>query len=153
MVNTTGWHDSATGAQPVSQDATREMRLPDTDVTVDRRQDTGHTVELHPDLYGILVHLNGVRKFDLHKICHPYTKVSRADTGEECIVIDDQGVSNPQCKIGVERESDGQVWNLTVEDLESKNGTWINGKLVAKAVLTDRDVIKVGDTELLYIRV
>lgn len=153
MTDTNGWSDSGAGARPVNLEETHEMQISDGALTMDRRPNPGETIELCPDLYAILVQRNGVRKFDLFKISHPYTKLGRGKAGEGSIVIDDQGVSDPQCKISVERDEDGKVKNLVIEDLESRNGTWVNGKLITKTALKDRDVIKVGETELLYIRI
>jgi hypothetical protein len=153
MTDTNGWKEGGPAVRSGDLEETREMPLPDARVTMDKKPDPGQTVELRPGLYAILVQLNGVRRYDLFKINHPYTKLGRAKAGESCIVIDDQGVSDPQCKISVERDEDGNVKDLVIEDLESRNGTWVNGKLVTKAVLKDREVIKLGETELLYIRI
>lgn len=46
----------------------------------------------------------------------------------------------------LEREADG--W--AVQDLESTNGTFVNGKRVVRAALKDGDTITVGVTELVY---
>jgi transcriptional regulator of acetoin/glycerol metabolism len=39
-----------------------------------------------------------------------------------------------------------------IEDLESKNGTWINGTRVTRSVLADRDVVEIGHTLFVYLR-
>ncbi|MFN0249299.1 MAG: FHA domain-containing protein, partial [Kofleriaceae bacterium] len=39
-----------------------------------------------------------------------------------------------------------------VEDLESKNGTWINGTRVTRSLLADGDVVDVGHTLFVFLR-
>jgi hypothetical protein len=71
--------------------------------------------------------------------------------GTECVVgrapdvdfvLDDHLVSRRHARVF--REGDGYV----VEDLSSRNGTFVNGKKVARARLDDGTTIKVGNTEM-----
>jgi hypothetical protein len=104
-------------------------------------------------LHALLVQLNGPRAYDISKIDRHHMTLGRVMVSEGCIVIDDPAVSNPHCKFHTERDEAGAVQSMLVEDLESENGTWVNGKMVNKAVLQDRDVITVGETELLFVRI
>jgi pSer/pThr/pTyr-binding forkhead associated (FHA) protein len=66
---------------------------------------------------------------------HPYNEVS----------INDPAVSRYHCWVTIE---DGQV---TVEDLASANGTFLNGERVAKRVLLKPgDSIRLGGTEFVF---
>lgn len=104
-------------------------------------------------LHALLVQLNGPRAYDVFKIDQHHMTLSRARVADAAVVIDDAAVSNPHCKFHTERDEAGVVKNMLIEDMESENGTWVNGKMVNKAVLKDRDVITVGETELLFVRI
>jgi len=59
------------------------------------------------------------------------------------IILQDAGVSRQHCRIGVHDSG------LMIEDLNSKNGTWVNGEAIrAKALLADGDMIQIGRTTL-----
>lgn len=122
-------------------------------------------------LHAVLVQLDGPRQYDLVKIDQHHMTLGRGSVGFDPektgvyskpnfsaavnpdIAIDDGWVSNPHCKFHTERDEDGVVQDMLVEDMESENGTWVNGKMVKKAVLKDRDVITVGETKLLFLRI
>jgi pSer/pThr/pTyr-binding forkhead associated (FHA) protein len=53
-------------------------------------------------------------------------------------------VSRLHCRI-VARDD-----QLEVEDLSSTNGTFVNDKRVSRHVLSEGDVIKIGETQILY---
>jgi pSer/pThr/pTyr-binding forkhead associated (FHA) protein len=60
--------------------------------------------------------------------------------------IDDKNISRKHAKI--KQDIDG-IW---IEDLSSKNGTWLNGQqLSAAAQLKDADVIGLGDLKLTFV--
>lgn len=63
---------------------------------------------------------------------------------DNSIHLDDLGVSGFHARIY--RGAEGYV----IEDLKSRNGTWINGARVYHATLTSGDVIHVGQSDLLY---
>lgn len=105
------------------------------------------TMDLAPELYALLVQMTG-RDHTLFRIDRPCTKLGRAKSGQACIVVDDPTVSDVHCKISV--EANGGEVTITVDDLESRNGTWVNGKWTSHAVLKDRDMIRVGQTEFLF---
>ena len=57
-------------------------------------------------------------------------------------IVDAALVSRLHCRFVID-ERDG----LGVEDLGSTNGTWVNGRKVAKAPLLSGDTIKIGRVE------
>lgn len=57
-------------------------------------------------------------------------------------VVDAALVSRLHCRFSLDDRQ-----QLDVEDLGSTNGTWVNGRRVAKAPLLDGDLIKVGRVE------
>jgi pSer/pThr/pTyr-binding forkhead associated (FHA) protein len=60
------------------------------------------------------------------------------------ILLDDEGISREHAVIGW--DDDSGSW--TIEDLQSTNGTKVNGKRVRSATLQDGDEIQVGRTSL-----
>ena len=65
---------------------------------------------------------------------------------DNTIIIDSPGVSGHHACVF---STDGQY---TVEDLQSTNGTFVNGVRVSRQVLQHGDVVKVGDHELVLDR-
>lgn len=66
--------------------------------------------------------------------------------GENDIVIKDLFISKDHFKI-IEDEED-----YYLEDLDSKNGTQLNGEIIRDTVrLTNNDVIKIGNIEFLFV--
>ena len=55
-------------------------------------------------------------------------------------------VSGHHCLVQAENEE----WS--VKDLGAKNGVWVNGRKCSERVLRDGDIIRVGDTDLLFSR-
>jgi pSer/pThr/pTyr-binding forkhead associated (FHA) protein len=62
-------------------------------------------------------------------------------------VVDAALVSRLHCRFSVD-----EVGTLTVEDLESTNGTSVNGRAVTRAVLVPGDRVRVGRVEFLVTR-
>lgn len=62
-------------------------------------------------------------------------------------VIDAPLVSRLHCRFSV--SADGQV---EVKDLDSTNGTWVNGEPVKQAALSEGAVLKIGRAELMLER-
>jgi hypothetical protein len=60
------------------------------------------------------------------------------------VQIDSQGVSRTHCQLRPVSEG------LQLVDMTSSNGTLLNGKAVRDAILTDHDVLTLGDTNLIY---
>ena len=75
--------------------------------------------------------------------------------GVECVVgrhpsadfvLDDQLISRNHFRV----RREGGAWVL--EDLESTNGTFVNGQKASRQPLIDGDVIRVGSTELVFVQ-
>jgi pSer/pThr/pTyr-binding forkhead associated (FHA) protein len=73
--------------------------------------------------------------------------------GTECVVgrgtdadfvVLDGGISRRHCRIA----NAGGFY--TIEDLGSRNGTWVNGERAQKAALRDGDVIRLGGVEMTF---
>jgi DNA-binding winged helix-turn-helix (wHTH) protein len=65
----------------------------------------------------------------------------------ECAIwIDAPGVSRRHARFGV---ADGGA-TVTIEDLDSTNGTFVDGKRVRQVTLTDSQTIRVGDASLTF---
>jgi len=111
------------------------------------------TFSFYRKLYAILVQTNRARQYELYRVDKTRVVIGRAKSDGVGIAVEDRAVSNPHCKLVVERDENGNFKHVSVEDLESENGTWVNGKLVNQAVLKDRDVLKLGETELLFIQI
>jgi pSer/pThr/pTyr-binding forkhead associated (FHA) protein len=75
----------------------------------------------------------------LHLVNRPLT-LGRGTSAD--VMIADEAVSREHAAVRV----DGAT--VVVEDLESSNGTIVNGNQVAQARLEDGDVIQLGGTEL-----
>jgi pSer/pThr/pTyr-binding forkhead associated (FHA) protein len=60
-------------------------------------------------------------------------------------IIDVAMVSRVHCRLTAD-----EAGRLTVEDLESTNGTFVNDRRVSHHPLAEGDVIQVGETHLLY---
>ncbi|HEY8849757.1 MAG TPA: FHA domain-containing protein, partial [Thermoanaerobaculia bacterium] len=63
---------------------------------------------------------------------------------DAAIQLLDLGVSGRHARMY--RGPDGYV----IEDLKSRNGTWVNGMRVANSLLCDGDRLRVGTTDLRY---
>ena len=62
------------------------------------------------------------------------------------VVLDDASVSSQHCRIRPEKG------RFVVHDLESTNGTLVNGRRIDRHVLDEGDVIQVGETSLQFRR-
>jgi hypothetical protein len=60
------------------------------------------------------------------------------------VVVNDVSVSSEHCRI---RPEDG---HFVLHDLKSTNGTFVNERRVTRHVLAEGDVLKIGETSLLY---
>ncbi len=72
--------------------------------------------------------------------------IGRADAGMSPIALADDRVSRRHAEI-FWSELQSCHW---VRDMESRNGTFLNGRRIAREPLAPRDVIRVGDTVLLF---
>jgi len=65
--------------------------------------------------------------------------------GQDCdVVLEDGNASRRHCQI---RKWAGRY---SIEDLQSKNGTYLNGMKVSTAELGDGDLIAIGDQMILF---
>jgi len=69
-------------------------------------------------------------------------RLGRADTASVRVLH--PKVSRNHCKISF----DGGFY--VVEDLKSKNGTWLNGKLVERSIMFHGDMLSLGEQEFLF---
>jgi len=66
------------------------------------------------------------------------------DSRNTDFMITDPAISNNHIRL----RRQGEHYELT--DLASLNGTWVNSKRVQKCLLSDDDVIRIGNTFLVY---
>jgi len=64
------------------------------------------------------------------------------------ITLLDEGISREHALILWDQDSD----EFSIEDLQSTNGTKVNGKRVRSATLTDGDEIQIGHTRFQFLR-
>jgi len=70
------------------------------------------------------------------------TSIGRAKANE--VVVNDVSVSSEHCRI---RPEEG---HFVLHDLKSTNGTFVNERRVTRHVLAEGDVVKIGETSLLF---
>lgn len=73
-----------------------------------------------------------------------FLSVGRAETNQ--LVLEDQFASRHHARI--EYKKDKKFFVL--KDMNSRNGLFLNGNRVYQAVLSDKDIIKVGETSFLF---
>ena len=93
----------------------------------------------------ILVICNGDLEGTTHVLSAEETLIGRNSTTQ--IRLSDESISREHAFISYD-ETDGS-WVL--EDLQSTNGTKLNGKRIRSASLTDGDLVEVGQTKLKFI--
>jgi pSer/pThr/pTyr-binding forkhead associated (FHA) protein len=91
-------------------------------------------------LHGVLVVLTGDFQGAEHALAKDETLIGRNPTTD--ITLLDEGISREHALI----LRDEATCSFTIEDLQSTNGTKVNGKRVRSAVLADGDTIEVGHT-------
>ncbi|HEX4516782.1 MAG TPA: sigma 54-interacting transcriptional regulator [Polyangiaceae bacterium] len=83
----------------------------------------------------LLYHRDGVKVVSLR----PGASVVVGRTYPSDAVVDDRSLSRQHARFSAD------VGGVTLEDLESTNGTWVNGERVTKARVSYGDVIRIGD--------
>jgi len=63
------------------------------------------------------------------------------------IFINDEKISKAHCKVSIVKSSQG-IEQIIIKDLDSTNGTYVNGELIEQISLNAGDKIQVGDTML-----
>ena len=94
---------------------------------------------------GLMIRNGGFEGMD-YALAAEETLIGRNPTTD--ITLLDEGISREHALILWEPETDEYV----VEDLQSTNGTKVNGKRVRSTVLSDGDEIQVGHTRFLFYR-
>jgi len=93
-----------------------------------------------------LVVVNGPQRAQQLPFKGPAAVIGRNRNSCE-IVLDDSIVSRQHARIELERD------RFYISDLNSVNGTFVNGVQVARQELRDRDEIRVGNTNLIFMQV
>ena len=83
---------------------------------------------------------DSARELDLNEVKLPF--VAGRDSDLSQIVLADSQCSRAHCKFSA------LPGGLAVEDLDSRNGTWLNGNRIEKGVLKPGDVLRLGGTEI-----
>jgi transcriptional regulator with GAF, ATPase, and Fis domain len=96
-------------------------------------------VTMHPKLIALLGPLRG-KSFDLNGAKNV---IGRLTTNAIC--VPDQAVSRQHCVLEVDDD------RVTIQDLDSRNGTSVNGIPVINRTLQDGDLIEVGDSQFLFV--
>jgi hypothetical protein len=90
------------------------------------------------------VDVTGQPHLEVDGITYPLHAVTRLGRGSDVdIRIDDPGVSRHHAEIVLGTD-------VTVRDLGSTNGTFVNGRMVTSALLTDGAHLQMGSTNLTY---
>ncbi|HMI91898.1 MAG TPA: sigma 54-interacting transcriptional regulator [Polyangiales bacterium] len=79
-------------------------------------------------------------------LAHDALVIGRDPESNPCLQLHQTRVSRRHAQ--VELAADARSWQL--EDLQSRNGTFVNGERVERAQLRDGDVIRIGSTLLLF---
>jgi len=89
-----------------------------------------------------LVALEGMTGLPRFRLRGENLIVGRSPSSE--IALTDRNASSKHCRLAQERGS------YVVYDLDSQNGTWVNGKRVKRKKLREGDVLAIGKTKLLF---
>lgn len=92
-----------------------------------------------------LVTLLGPHRGKVYSFDETEQKITIGRLPTQTIFLPEQGVSRQHCMIMIE---DGRP---TLRDLDSRNGTRVNGMPVMQRVLEDGDVVEVGDSQFLFL--
>jgi len=80
--------------------------------------------------------------------CHILAEAATIGRDPACeLVLEDEHLSRQHCRIS--RDACGE-WQI--EDLDSHNGTSVNGHLIDTSILHDGDVLLVGRTRLVFLK-
>ncbi len=92
----------------------------------------------------VLIVQNGAMKGLRHELASEDTLLGRNPSTD--LTLLDEGISREHAVILV----DDAAGTFTIEDLQSTNGTKVNGKRVRAAELSDGDTIEIGHTRLTF---
>lgn len=94
---------------------------------------------------GVLVIRNGGFEGMRYELCAAETLIGRNPTTD--ITLLDEGISREHALVALDEEAG----SFTIEDLQSTNGTKLNGKRVRSATLSHGDEIQVGRTLFVFL--
>ena len=95
------------------------------------------------DIIGFLFVMEGNDKGEIIKL---FSGRNTLGTSPECrIILNDPGVSAKHASIRYGEDED-----YVIRDLDSKNGTFVNGEEVITGKLQENDVILIGDSKLKF---
>ena len=95
------------------------------------------------DIIGFLFVMEGNDKGEIIKL---FSGRNTLGTSPECsIILNDPGVSAKHASIRYGEDED-----YVIRDLDSKNGTFVNGEEVVTGKLQENDVILIGDSKLKF---
>jgi pSer/pThr/pTyr-binding forkhead associated (FHA) protein len=97
------------------------------------------------DARGVLVIQNGDFEGTRHELASDETLIGRNPTTD--ITLLDEGISREHAI--VLRDEDGGAYSI--EDLQSTNGTKVNGSRVRSAELAHGDIIEIGHTRFHFL--
>lgn len=103
-------------------------------------------ISREPPTFAWLVIANGPHAGTVYPLKASKTRIGRNRNSD--VFLDDDAVSHDHSSIGAEGEKDARVFYI--HDLDSANGTEVNGERVLKQALSDDDEIKVGRTMLVF---
>ena len=91
---------------------------------------------------GRLLLESGPRAGTVYPVILKHTLVGRIDSAQ--LILDDLSVSRLHARLDIERDG---VW---IEDLDSREGTWVNGQAVRRARLAHGDRVAFGDAVVVF---
>jgi hypothetical protein len=132
---------STTVEKPTTGDTPARHESPKTEIFQSTRLYTAQ--EMEPvKLMGWLVIVEGKDHWKDFRIMKTRMSIGR---DKDCdIVIDDSHISSKQASIRVADDI------VTLTDLDSSNGTYVNDQEITKIELKDNDIVKMGNTTLKF---
>ena len=98
-----------------------------------------------PEARGVLVICNGGFEGMEYELASGETLIGRNPTTD--ITLLDENISREHAIVLIDEETGG----YTIEDLQSSNGTKVNGKRIRSADLVDADEIEIGNTRFRFL--
>jgi pSer/pThr/pTyr-binding forkhead associated (FHA) protein len=96
-------------------------------------------------MHGVLVICNGGFEGMEYELCSEETLIGRNPTTD--VTLLDENISREHSIILYDHEDD----SYTIEDLQSTNGTKVNGKKIRSCDLTDTDEVEIGHTRFRFL--
>ncbi|MBE6480352.1 MAG: FHA domain-containing protein [Olsenella sp.] len=125
--------------RPAASGQTEVFRIPSADSTLPDIGTVGKVI--HPSLSIIKGPHTGIT-FDLDQ---PIITVGRDPSNS--VFLNDMTVSRRHARIDLSNAGNGLV---TIEDLGSLNGTWVDGAIINRAALADGATIQIGTFRMVF---